>query len=275
MTQFFSNSSTTFDEIRSTDDIFERVISPKDVRDFFIFHHKRLWKRFKETSESWTFESTRCEIKATPGKKGNACHIGCIGCVLTCRLLLNCTFPKFFPDNRVYYTIEYPRKNIISTVHFRKKSESESEKFETLFNNNAILTYLLDDVGSGGGILFSYKCQGSIILVCESANDLGFGFNGFINKEKSANLTVKEVEAFLKRLENIDKILRENKFFFRNLSDNNIAITDDSCGNLSVKFFPGEQDKIYHDLPESDYKSICEYGKNKGIRKFLEDRGKK
>jgi len=275
MTQFFSNtSSKTFDEIRSTDDIFEKVISPKDVYDFFIFHQKRFWTRFKETSESWTFESNHCEIKAISGKNGNTCYIGCIGCVLTCRLLLDCTFPNFFPGAKVY-KIEYPRRNVISAMTFYKRSESETEKFRTLFRNNSTLTYLLDEVGSGGGILFSYKCQGSIILVCESANDLGFGFNGFIHKEKSEKLTVKEVEMFVKRLESIDKILKENKFFFLKLSDDNIAITDDPCGNLSVKLFPGEQDKIYPDKPESEYKSICEYAKAKGIKQFLERRSKK
>lgn len=264
MTQFFSSTSSTLYSIRSTDDIFENIISPKDVRDFFIFHHKRLWIRFRDSSESWTFESTRCEIKATPGERGNVGHVSCIGCSLTCRLFLTCTFPKFSPDAKIY-KIEYPYKNIISTMNFHKRPESESKKFEDLFMNNATLTFLLDDIGSGGGILFCYKCCGSIILCCEATNDLGYGFGGIIKAKRTSKLSHEEVNMFVKRLEGIDKILKDNNFFFKSFSDEKIAITNDACGSLSVKLFPTVDDKIYHGLPDSEFKSLKDYAVSKGI----------
>ena len=265
MTQFFSSTLANFDSIRSTDDIFEKVISPKDIYNFFIWHHKRLWTRFRDTSESWMFESTRCEIKATPGKRGNVNHISCVGCTLVCRLFLACTFPKFFQEAKIY-KIEYPYNNTISMMNFHKIQTSEPEKIEAIFMNNAILTYLLDDIGSGGGVLFCYKCCGSIVLVCEAADNIfGYGFKVIIDHKRTSKLSHEEISMLIKRLEDIDKILKDNKFFFKTLNENKIAITHDVCGNLTVKLFPAVDDKIYPNLPDTEFKSLKDYAVSKGI----------
>lgn len=239
-----------FDDILIPDDIFENVISQEDVYNFFIRHQKRIGKSVLDGQDQWFYKSNRCEIGAVPGCKGNLVKKACLGCTLACRLTQDCVFPKFFEkESKTVYEIGR------SILRVYEKGRNEKEKFAKKFANDSILTYLLDEYNSGGGILFVYECCGKIIVIMEASSPIGFGFDGIISRKGKNIMCQEKLDGLIDKIKNIDRVLRQNNFVFQALSDKtkNFAIVYTPNGELSIKFYSSEEDKVDS---TGEYKSI-------------------
>lgn len=226
-------------KILTTDDIFENIISSKDVLDFFREHQKRLAEKVLNGEDYWIFQSSNCKIKCRTKEKGNLPRPGCIGCVLSCRLTRDCSYPGFASEKKI---VEVGDR----MIRFTKKEISERDILERRFVNNSILTYFLDDFASGGAILFCYECDNQVILIEEFSNSVGFGFNGIIRGKRDGKIGEVDIQKLLAKIDAIDKKLEDENFILDNFKETQIAIINSPCNEekFSFKIHPRETDGI-------------------------------
>lgn len=250
-------ASFSFEEILTPDDIFEKVISPEDVILFFNEHQKKLAKVILSGEDHWIFNSCKnnCSIKCTPKEKGNLPRVSCIGCTLSCRLSENCEFPDFFESKKIY---EIGNKKI----RLRKKSLEDGETGVGHFLKNCILTFLLDEIDSGGAFLFYYECSGNSILIEEMSNSAGYGFNGVIKMKNERKLSNTDLQMLVEKAKQVDLILRENKYSLKNFSPKQIMFVTDSKQKFSFRL-AGKSDDVIGEDPVCSIYDLMK--KNLGI----------
>lgn len=235
---------SSIENLLTTDDIFEYVVSPEDVIKFFFQHQKRIAEASLRGDDIWFFSSSECEVACTPDKHGSLFNKACIGCALVCRMVESSKYPGFFEtDNKVCFTAG-------SRTFRLRKFPGDRDSAAEVFRMNSLLTKILEPAKSSGALLFCYECNGTIVFVEEVSNvaKLGFGFDLLCAMKRKNEVSRQKIDMLLNRIDEIDELLRNARYSLCKFNTGQISLVDEN-GELTCRILAKKSDTINTENP--------------------------